>query len=433
MINLNKQLFHIVITSISILVLNSFCSQSNTPDSSIEKPAEKPIGELVASSAIEAQAFIDKAMPNDVIVIKDGTYNNFQLTISRNGNATQPITIKAKNGGSVILTGQSGFLINGDYIKVDGFKFQNVQKMSSSSRNVVFFDNASNSELSNCAFDRCGYDKWAHIVALGNGSTKNVVAHNYFKDIIGQGVGVRGEGTLINSNNHIHHNHFNGTINDNEGNGQEPIQLGQGQDDRQPMYAIVEYNLIENMHGDADPECISNKTSYNTIRYNTIINNSNGKNLVIRGGSFCTVEYNYLDVAGIRVYGDNHKISNNYIKDADYGIRLPGGNGKSYANTNNCVLENNTLINTKSYAIIIGEGDDLLSDITVKNNKIQTNNGTMYHLNTNNKGGMIWEGNIGSGSGTLKTSNIISGVSQGSPETSTSLKALTAAEVGPNW
>ena len=69
-------------------------------------------------------------------------------------------------------------------------------------------------------------------------------------------------------------------------NGAESMRLGDSNSSRTDGYNIVEYNLYENMTQN-EPEIISNKSNFNTYRYNTIKNSAGG--LTLRHGRYSDV------------------------------------------------------------------------------------------------------------------------------------------------
>ena len=62
------------------------------------------------------------------------------------------------------------------------------------------------------------------------------------------------------------------------GNGGESIRVGVGLTSSTYAYNVIEYNLFENLT-QTEPEVISNKSGFNTYRYNTIKNSSGGLTL----------------------------------------------------------------------------------------------------------------------------------------------------------
>jgi poly(beta-D-mannuronate) lyase len=123
--------------------------------------------------------------------------------------------------------------------------------------------------------------------------------------------------------NHFRDHSYSGS------NGGEPIRLGVSSRALDIADATVEYNLFERANG--DPEGISVKSSGNTIRYNTLRSSTGG--IVLRHGNGNRVESNYLLAGGngIRIYGNDHLIINNYVGDvAGPGIVLGSGTERDH-------------------------------------------------------------------------------------------------------
>jgi len=386
-----------------------------------------------------AQAALDNAKPGDRIVVKNGQYTDFSLILTQSGRAGTPISFVAETGGKVTLVGKSGFLIKGNYLEVGGFEFRDVTNRAGDSA-IVAFEGASHSKLSDCALYHCGGNKWWAMISLREGSTQNEVCYNYLEDIVGQGIGVKGGANTVA--NHLHHNWINRTAGDGEDNGQEPIQVGQNKTHvLLDQKTLVEYNLIEHMSGDADPELISNKSAGNIYRGNTFVGNEAGKNLTLRSGVNCVVDSNYFEGSGIRLYGRGHIITNNSIVNAPIGIRAPGGLGRSqdeafYPETYEIRIEGNVLIGCQDVAIQIGggkPGGEFIHGVSVRDNKAKMDTGVMF-VNLSKAGdAAVWEGNLGAGAARLASRNVEKGVHKTAAEVGVPLKPLGYREVGPRW
>ena len=73
---------------------------------------------------------------------------------------------------------------------------------------------------------------------------------------------------------------------------------------------------------------ISNKSSGNTYRYNTVVDS---REISQRHGNDCLYYGNYMsNTDGIRVYGDRHKIFNNYLENNSIGVNMGNGDGDVY-------------------------------------------------------------------------------------------------------
>ena len=74
----------------------------------------------------------------------------------------------------------------------------------------------------------------------------------------------------------------------------------------------IEHNLFVRCTG--ENELISNKSSANTYRYNTIVDSPGGE-LTLRHGNDCLVYGNYFrNTAGMRIFGDRHQVFSNYLE-----------------------------------------------------------------------------------------------------------------------
>ena len=199
---------------------------------------------------------------------------------------------------------------------------------------------------------------------------------------------------------HIHHNYFHDI---------EPVASGDGFDgdsDREAIvfgvsdtqdiatHHIVEHNRFEDCDG--ENEIITIKTSNNIVRYNTFVNSLGS--VSIRFGSGTDVYGNFFfadesnenaypnDTGGIRVYGRDHRIYNNYLQGlSGSGFRAPiivdGGDtvdssgGDGHERPSNVQVVNNTLIDC-DFGIAVGANYPLAPEDTVFANNIFHNLGS---------------------------------------------------------
>src|SRR5262245_39503707 len=90
---------------------------------SIQSKAAPPI---VVTSIADLQNAISKAVPGDVILVEKGVYKTeADITINKVGTAAKPITIAAKQPGTVEIAGAGGFSLESPaaYIIIKGFTF----------------------------------------------------------------------------------------------------------------------------------------------------------------------------------------------------------------------------------------------------------------------------------------------------------------------
>jgi hypothetical protein len=145
-------------------------------------------------------------------------------------------------------------------------------------------------------------------------------------------------------------------------------------------YTVIERNLFT--RGDSDPETISIKSSDNIIRYNTM--RATAGQFTLRHGNRTQVYGNYIlgdgrGNSGLRIYGGDHKIFNNYINVTGTGILVDSGSSDDttgaltdHKQTYNVEVVFNTLIG--GTGISIGSGKPLPPrNITVANNLVQGN------------------------------------------------------------
>jgi poly(beta-D-mannuronate) lyase len=362
---------------------------------------------FLATSVINSYGFVEfsiqdinkriaDAKPGESIIIPDGEYRDIRLYAKTSGSASAFIHLQAQTPGKVIITGSSQICISGKFIEVSGFLFQDVQ----SKNEAVLFSEATDCILSDCAFIRCGDPKstFSKIVFMQSSSKRNTIRHCYFNESISMSVSVKASNTREgsgNTDNIIERNYFR-NISRLSVNGQEPVQLGQDQATFGDMSlrTIVEYNLFD--HTDGDSEIISNKSSYNIIRYNTFRDCK--AELMLRGGTNVRVEGNFIFncYTGIIIHGDHHTIINNYIENCGNGIRLDASQYRTgtfrnreesgtYQTASNCLIANNTIVNCKTNGLYFSHFIGTVHEGKIKDKKPYSNsfiNNIIYNPKT---------------------------------------------------
>jgi poly(beta-D-mannuronate) lyase len=78
------------------------------------------------SSNQELQKILNKVKAGDSVIWKNGVYQNERILFypGRNGTEKNPITLCAESLGKVVFYGNSQLFLSGDYLKVEGFKFE---------------------------------------------------------------------------------------------------------------------------------------------------------------------------------------------------------------------------------------------------------------------------------------------------------------------
>jgi poly(beta-D-mannuronate) lyase len=337
--------------------------------------ATAPAKEHEIKTPAELASHIKQAKPGDVLVLPAGTLRDWMVEISTSGTKDALITIKGRGPDKTIFTGNSAIQIKGaSYIHLKDFGF------SDKKGTAVSFQSARDCLLTNASFTTI--QEASSIIDVSGNSQRNQIAScHFFKNpsmniriVIGSQKSPRK--TIIRDNL------FEDVPPIGE-NGRETIQVGQNQ----PVYGTVQANtLVKNnrfVRCNGEAEIISNKCSGNHYTGNIFIDC--GGELVMRGGSGCTIESNRFEgcSGGIRLSGKNHIVRNNVIwKSRGTGIRLLYGVSDTppafYQAVSGCMIENNTIVNSKAAGILVGvnRGIDLLN--SPENRKKLTGNPKRY-------------------------------------------------------
>lgn len=279
-----------------------------------------------ASSLAELRAAIAAAPEGGTIIVANGTYavpegEPIDLT-GVGGRWNKPLMITAESIGGVTFTGAESFRFGGTHdLVLRGFVF-------TQSTTFELPADCQSITLSRNDFQLADIEGLLCVMVRADDS---VVEYNHFhnKSTLGVFLGVEGAGsTEMAQNVRIHHNYFSDHTFPGD-NGGEPIRLGVSPRALSSAHAIVEYNLFERCNG--DPEAISVKSSDNIIRYNTIRDSGGG--IVLRHGNRNRVESNHIirGLRGIRIYGNDHVIVNNYIGEtADTAFVLGAGTERDH-------------------------------------------------------------------------------------------------------
>ena len=99
-------------------------------------------------SAESTQEAIEKAQPGDEIVVADGMYADWDVTVSCAGTEDEPIVIRAASR-EVKLVDESSFKVTGAYAVIQGFRFEDCRMLES----CVLFDGATGCRVTDCEFE----------------------------------------------------------------------------------------------------------------------------------------------------------------------------------------------------------------------------------------------------------------------------------------
>jgi poly(beta-D-mannuronate) lyase len=278
----------------------------------------------LVSSAAQISTAMSSIHPGDTVTMANGTWTNQHIIFQCNGTALLPIVLHSQGGyGSVILNGTSTLRIAGNYLVVDGLRFEGGY---SASGDVIEFRNSSSgiesaySRLTNSAVidynpsnDSTDY-KWVSL--YGN---HNRVDHCYMAGKTHAGTTcVVWRPTTAANYHQIDHNYF-GPRPVLGYNGAETIRIGTSDQSLSSSFTVVEYNYFYQCNGEI--ETVSNKSCDNIYRYNTFVECQG--TLTLRHGNRCRVEGNFFlanhaaNSGGIRIIGEDHVVVNNYIASTD--------------------------------------------------------------------------------------------------------------------
>lgn len=330
---------------------------------------------ITVNSLSALQSAINSATAGDVIIVANGTYTaSGAITITRQGTASQPITITAQSVGGVEISGTSGFQINSPatYIIIKGFVFTH----STGTARIA-------TGATHCTITRNVYE----CAAAGTGNKPylsvsgddNEISYNTFQNKNTEGcmITIQGPGSSgMAQRTWIHHNYFY-NFSPSGANNSSSIQPGLSGRSLTPAYTLVEKNLFIQCRG--ENENIANKSSDNTYRYNTF--GTGCTELSLRHGNRMQVYGNFfIGCTGLRFSADDHKIYSNYFESCSFAINCVNGDGEvadgapltSHDRPDRVHVVFNTLVNNQTNYRMPGRTNGLgATSIVFANNVIQ--------------------------------------------------------------
>jgi len=384
----------------------------------------------IVSTTAQFKDALSAMNPGDTIWVLNGEYPLGSVKISRGGSALKPILIKSANLHGAKITGSSAFTLSAiSHLTIEGFDID-IEPMSTIfkmegcsyvriSRNYLKMKTLTDTQTSK--WITIG-DVWTNEVC---NSHHNRIDHNLFEGKYDSGAwiiidGSHGTVPAISQNDRIDHNIFRKNT-PRMANEKETVRIGVSDLCKLDAFTVVEYNLFEECDG--DPEIVSVKSCKDTVRYNTFrrcagtVCLRQGNNSVVEGNYFfgegktTVYDSNTIGCGGVRVYGLNHKIYNNYFEgltgykwDAACTITNGDVTNSSSSNSSHFIPENivfafNTLINNKS-DIEIGFNNNNAYGLAPKNNTISNNiiinseNPIIQSYSTTSLAGVAFSNNI---------------------------------------
>ena len=341
-------------------------------------------------------ARINSAVAGDTIILSNGVYSSSSaINITKVAAAGSPITIQAETIGGVEITGSKGFTLSSPaaYITIQGFKFTHSGNISIASG------------TSHCRFTRNTIElaiTGTNAVSYINISGDDVqIDYNELrnKSTLGEMLDIAGSGSQVARRLWVHHNYFH-DFSSPGGNGAETIRWGLSGLSLSTGDGLCEYNLFVRCEG--ENEMISNKSSGNTYRYNTVLDCIGGE-ISQRHGNDCFYYGNYMrNSQGMRIYGDRHKIFSNYFESNSVGVNMGNGDGDVYAGDpltshdrpDDNVVVYNTFVGNGTHYEMGGRTGGLGSSNTVVANNIFYSGGTMASISSSAPYTGTWSNNI---------------------------------------
>jgi len=339
---------------------------------------------------------IGSAVAGDIIVLSNGVYSSGSaINITKVATAANPIIIRAQTIGGVEITGSKSFTLSSPaaYITIQGFKFTHSGSLSVSSG------------TSHCRFTR-------NIIELAIPSTNDVsyinisgddvqIDHNELrnKSTLGEMLDIAGSGSQVARRLWVHHNYFHDFTSPG-GNGAETIRWGLSGLSLSTGAGLCEYNLFVRCEG--ENEMISNKSSGNTYRFNTVIDCAGGE-ISQRHGNDCMYYGNYMRrTQGMRIYGDRHRIFANYFESNSVGVNMGNGDGDVYNGAaltahdrpDDNIIVFNTFVGNGTHYEMGGRTGGLGSSNTVVANNIFLGGGSIASISGSAPYTGTWTNNI---------------------------------------
>jgi poly(beta-D-mannuronate) lyase len=335
-----------------------------------------------------------KLASGDVVTLKNGVWNDFEILLDAKGTEQNPITLQAQTPGKVILSGQSNLRLAGEYLVVKGLVFKN--GFTPSNAVISFRKNkdemAFNSRVTEVVIDdysnpdKRESDYWVALYGQNNRFDHNYLAGKRNKGVT---VAVRLDSKQSQQNSHhIDHNYF-GPRPVFGSNGGETLRIGTSHYSLTDSLTQVTNNYFDQCDGEV--EIISVKSGKNVIKNNTFFE-SRGT-LTLRHGNGNVVEENVFfgnsvdHTGGIRVINKHQIVRNNYLEGLTgyrFGSGLTVMNGvpnskiNRYHQVDNALIENNTLINVLH--IQLAAGSDAERSATPINSVMRNN--VIYNENS---------------------------------------------------
>jgi poly(beta-D-mannuronate) lyase len=321
-------------------------------------------------AAGDLAALTNRFEPGDVVLLPDATWKDAVLTFRGKGTPEKPITLKATNPGKFILTGHSSLTVDGEWLVVEGITLKDA---GISGADGIALKGRHNRLTASVV------DGNTHKFALRLYGTNHRVDHCYFANKTNDDPTFQIEVDAKTPNYHrIDRNHF-GYRAPLGRNGGETIRIGYSHQSMSNSRTTVEENLFEACDGEI--EIISSKSGENIYRANTFPNSG-----------------------GIRIIGEDHVVTNNYIEGVKRGAfwitaGVPNSALNQYYVAKRALIAFNTVVDSAGPCLDLanglgGAGRTLKPEgIIVANNLLLPGPGGRL-LQGEAGAGWVWQGNL---------------------------------------
>jgi len=373
----------------------------------------------VVGTESEMQAALDAVDPGDVILVEGGDHEDWNLQFHRSGTAERPVVVtalsKATGEGTPVTFHDStrfGRFQWASFYIMGGFTFENILQEVYRLDETETSDPAStDNRFTDSTYRGCGVQRGAAVglIDIHGRSHRtridhSVFEHNYSHIRVRYDSADRELGTTQDTR--VDHNIIRDPATSGFRSGVYyeiaafQTCCGGGGAGNPPIPLLFEHNEIHHFRGpNADHEILEIKSSGAVIRHNRIT--SDGSSVSLRGGNHSVVHSNLLEGANISMHGAYHQIYNNIINGAGvvkqgisvfrWGRRGPP-NCTNTADTHDLLIAHNTIVDTHSYGIRIGDCGSgacrpLHDNIDIYNNLISMSEGKVLHVNTRHEDG----------------------------------------------
>ncbi len=261
---------------------------------------------IEVDAAAELAIALSTAEPGDYIRLADGVYTSGgPLVLRAHATPDAPVAVIAATPGRAVLL--DPVILAGTYARLEGLDLNASSEIDGDGNRIT----------------RCRFIDNPVMALLIRGGRDVRVDRCEFARCRGRGISVKPSRGMAGLR--IDRNHFHDFVGAKGENVHEPLQLGQGLNRAAiALGALVERNLFERVS--IDSECISVKSSANTIRYNTLLDSQS--RITNRVGKHNLYHANWSERShGILLRDEGHEVVNNRLIESErHGLMVCAGN-----------------------------------------------------------------------------------------------------------